>query len=99
MSRTKPQPKKNQEPEAPNLSVPQVIAPVEPETPVEILEPMKPTLIRCTVKETFKDGTTFPRFATLGYAGEWPKGEVREITVDLFKKCRSSGAQIEIVTN
>jgi hypothetical protein len=54
-------------------------------------------LIRCTVARQFLDGNTRERFEALGYSVEWPAGQVREITIDLFEACRSSGARLEIV--
>ena len=63
---------------------------------VEDVSP-KTKLIHCTVERKFLDGNTTERFAALGYPPDWPAGEVRDITVDLYNACVSSGARVEIV--
>lgn len=63
-----------------------------------LAEDAKPSgLIHCKVERPFLDGVTRERFEALGYSVEWPAGQVRDITVDLYNACASSGARLEIV--
>lgn len=54
-------------------------------------------MIHCTVERFFCDGNTRERFEALGYSVDWPAGQVRDITADLYNACFSSGARISIV--
>lgn len=68
-----------------------------PDIPVEKTKKLPVNLIHCKVTRAFIDGNTTERFKELDYAVEWPAEQVRDITMDLYNACVSSGARIEIV--
>jgi hypothetical protein len=53
----------------------------------------KEPLLTVTVDEDFKDGALAARFAKYGYGVLWKKGETRSIPIDLFVRCKRSGAR------
>jgi len=53
--------------------------------------------VKVRASETFTDGNLFQFFGELGYTGEWPKNEVREIPPWLYKRCLQSGGEFEPV--
>ena len=58
--------------------------PKQPEKPKELLIPM-------FAEEHFVDGNLFSFFKDYGYAGEWPRNEVREIPLWLINRVIQSG--------
>lgn len=45
----------------------------------------------------FLDGNLAEYFAELGYPVEWPAGEVRNLTLNLYNRCKQSGAELELL--
>jgi len=99
--RSKPAPKVQPKQQTPPPAIEKVEE--EPFPDIQAIETIrvkdvKPSgLIHCTVERQFFDGVTTERFNALGYDVIWPAGQVRDITVDLWNACVSSGARITIV--
>ncbi len=76
-----------------------VVEQVVEQVPEPVVEPAPPVMVTVLAREDFKDGAFKEKFFVLGYPVLWKAGEKRTIPVNLFKRCRLSGAKLDVVVS